>query len=350
MDKKILIISMVAIAIVSAGAVAAISMNYDPDMKTASFDGIKMKVPTDAKFTKTVAGFEDTKYGISVQTFKSTDAITNYLNSLQGAKMISVANLPANSVAFEQGDSTYILITNGKVGICVGALDKDLVVEMANSVVFPEKSNKVSHNPTIIGKHPPKIDVDFVFIKQVINKVTVNNATFNEGDLNITINNSTNLTDMQDKVNGDWDSTNDIDSTGEPIDRTDYNSDSSQVTTSSDSGIVSAPGIGLINDVMDGDSNSYDSGEIQSSDVSTSSDISNNDVASGDSGSDENTQEKLSESECRDRAESAIPSDYSISKVKHSGDSYIFEIEDEDGKSVGTVTVDSITGDVDTQL
>lgn len=350
MDKKVLIISMVAIAIVSAGAVAAISMNYDSDMKTASFDGIKMKLPTDAKFTKTVAGFEDTKYGISVQTFKSTDAMTNYLNSLEGAKMISIANLPANSVAFEQGDSTYIMITNGKLGICVGALDKDLVVEMANSVVFPEKSNKVSHNPTIIGKNPPKSDVDFVFIKQVINKVTVNNATFNEGDLNITIDNSTNLTDIQDKLNSDLDPSNDIDSTGELIDRTEYNSDSSHGASSSNRGILSAPGIGLINDMLNGGSNSYYSGESQLSDISTSSDISNDDVAGGDRGFDENTEEKLSESECRNLAESAIPSEYSISSVNQNGDSYIFEIEDEDGKSVGTVTVDSITGDVDAQL
>ncbi|MDO5847973.1 MAG: hypothetical protein Q4P18_00350 [Methanobrevibacter sp.] len=337
MDKKILIISMVAIAIVSAGAVAAISMNYDPEMKTASFDGIKMKVPVNAKFTKTVSGFEDTKYGISVQTFKSTDSMSNYLKSLHGAKMVSLANLPTNAVAFEQGDSTYILVTNGKEGICVGALDEDLDVQMANSVVFNDgQSNKVSKGPLGIGsKHQPKIDVDFIFIGKIIKQV--NNDQFNMNNLSIAVNRSNELSNLTDDANNDNNPNNDLAVDGNPIENDNYNTVNNNATDGI--GFFNSPGMELIGD-LGGNSNSYDSGDMGNDIVNPNSAISD------DSSNPDLKNDELTESECRELVENELPIDYSISDVNHEGECYIFDIEDEEGNFVGTVTVDAITGEI----
>ena len=186
MDKKILIASIVIIAVACAGAVAAVTWN-DTDMKTASFDGIKMKVPSDAKFTQTVDGFKNSEYGITVKTFDSNESMVNYLKNISTGKMTPVANQPPNSVAFIQDNITHILVTNGEEGICVGAIDQDLVVKMANSVVFSNgKHAELDKGFFGIGAKHLNPKVDFNLILAIIGQV--NNNIFNE---NIFINNIT---------------------------------------------------------------------------------------------------------------------------------------------------------------
>lgn len=307
MDKKILIASIVIIAVTCAGAVAAVTWN-DTDMKTASFDGIKMKVPADAKFTQTVDGFKNTEYGITVKTFDSNESMVNYLKNINTGKMTTVANQPPNSVAFTQDDATYILVTNGEEGICVGAIDQDLVVEMANSVVFNNgKHSELDKGFFGVGAKHMDPDVDFNLILAIIGKV--DNRVFNHDSFVSIL-----PTIVQD-------------------------SEIQQTTN--------IFGNDTISDGSDADSGSSDVGSVGSD--TGSSDSGGSDTGSSDSGSSSSTTDDsnlLSETECKKLVLEEIDNDDKISSVDHSGDTYTFNIENSDGDSCGSITIDAKTGEI----
>lgn len=199
MNKKMLTI-IVIIAVVAVSGIAVVAANYNPDMKVASFDGIKMDVPKDAKFTQTLDGFEDNKYGISVKTFKNNESMVSFLKDIKNGKMISVENQPPNSVAFKQGDSTYILVTNGNEGLCVGAVDQDLDVEMANSIEF-SNGHKAGLNKGFfgIGAQHLNFKVDFNLMKLLIKQVDTD--IFNINNYNNVLDNLENNSTSADEGN-----------------------------------------------------------------------------------------------------------------------------------------------------
>ena len=127
MNKNVAIILSIAAIFITATCVGATVINSDVDMKQNTFDGIKINVPHDTEFIQIPDGFKENTYGITIHTFKDNQSMVNFLNSLQDAKIVSLADQPPQSVAFTQGDTTNILVTNGKEGICVGASDQNLV-------------------------------------------------------------------------------------------------------------------------------------------------------------------------------------------------------------------------------
>ena len=114
MNKNVAIILSIAAIFITATCVGATVINSDVDMKQNTFDGIKINVPHDTKFIQIPDGFKENTYGITIHTFKDNQSMVNFLNSLQDAKIVSLADQPPQSVAFTQGDTTNILVTNGK--------------------------------------------------------------------------------------------------------------------------------------------------------------------------------------------------------------------------------------------
>jgi len=84
------IIFLIAIVgIIAAGVVGATLLN-NGSMKQVDFDGIKVNVPSDSNFVKTADGYADSKYGITIHTFKNNNSMVNYLKGVSGASVISL--------------------------------------------------------------------------------------------------------------------------------------------------------------------------------------------------------------------------------------------------------------------
>ena len=178
MNKNVAIILSIAAILITITCVGATVINNDGEMKQNTFDGIKINVPQDTNFIQIPNGFKENNYGITIQTFKDNQSMVNFLNGLQGAKIVSLNDQPPQSVAFTQNDTTNILVTNGKEGICVGAVDQNLVLKMANSVIFND-GHPSERNHGIMGvgqKHLDK-DKDFKLMMGLI--VLVNNTEIN---------------------------------------------------------------------------------------------------------------------------------------------------------------------------
>lgn len=366
MDKNIAIILSVAAIILTVTCVGATVINNDSEMKQDTFDGIKMNVPHDAKFIEIPGGFKENTYGITVNTFKDNQSMVNFLNGLQGAKVISLNDQPPQSVAYTQGDNTYILITNGKEGICVGAVDQKLVLKMSNSVIFSNgHPSERSHGFMSVGQKHLDKDKDFncmIGIIQLVNNPEININTYATAiattvvgtnyiidagttvNQNAVINTETtqfeNITDssgniiINDTSNGE---SSDV-SGGIPFIESD-NGDSNSGdagSSSSDSGVSpstgdNSPDISDITPDNSGSSSSGDSSSSSSDDSSSSSD---------------DEPEPYTQEECQVAAEAELGDGEQIVGVTHNGDIYIFEVVDEEGNTVTPIKVDSLTCEV----
>jgi hypothetical protein len=186
------VIFLIAIVgIITAGVVGATLLN-NGSMKQVDFDGIKVSVPADSNFVKTADGYADSKYGITINTFKNNDSVVNYLKSKSGASVIALKNQPPQSVAFTQGDDTNVLITNGVEAMAIGAKDQNLVSDMANTVVFSNHQKSAKPAPVIPAILPPphlELHHDFYLIQALL--AQVNTQEFNlaafEANINTTI-------------------------------------------------------------------------------------------------------------------------------------------------------------------
>ena len=182
------IIFLIAIVgIIAAGVVGATLLN-NGSMKQVDFDGIKVNVPSDSNFVKTADGYADSKYGITIHTFKNNDSMVNFLKGVTGASVISLKNQPPQSVAFVQGDNTNILLTNGAEGISIGAKDQGLVTDMSNSVVFSNHQKSVKPKVAVPGiAPPPHLEFNFDFDKINALVLQVNNEMLSNRTLHLWI-------------------------------------------------------------------------------------------------------------------------------------------------------------------
>lgn len=185
------VIFLIAIVgIITAGVVGATILN-NGSMKQVDFDGIKVSVPADSNFVKTADGYADSKYGITIHTFKNNDSMVNYLKGKSGASVISLKNQPPQSVAFTQGDDTNVLITNGVEAMAIGAKDQGLVSDMANTVVFSNHQKSAKPAPVFPAIVPPphlEFHHDFYLIQALM--AQINSKEFNTQIFEANINNT----------------------------------------------------------------------------------------------------------------------------------------------------------------
>ena len=185
--------SHVIFLIAIVGIIAGATMLNNGAMKQTDFDGIKVSVPADSNFVKTADGYADSKYGITIHTFKNNDSMVNYLKGKSGVSVISLKNQPPQSVAFVQGDDTNVLVTNGGEAIAIGAKDQGLVSDMANTVVFSNHQKSAKPNPVIpVISPPPHLEFhrDFYLIVPILAKI--NTKEFNTAIFETNINNTIN--------------------------------------------------------------------------------------------------------------------------------------------------------------
>ena len=89
---------IVIVGIISVGLVGANVLSNDQSMKQEVFDGIKISVPSDSNFVKTGDGvYKDSKYGVTIHTFKNNDSMINYLKNTKNSKIVPVENQPPQS-------------------------------------------------------------------------------------------------------------------------------------------------------------------------------------------------------------------------------------------------------------
>ncbi|MEE0940211.1 hypothetical protein, partial [Methanobrevibacter sp.] len=175
------------VGIISAGLVGANVLSSDQSMKQEVFDGIKISVPSDSDFVKTADGvYKDSKYGITIHTFKNNESMINYLKNTKNSKVVPVENQPPQSVAFKKGDTINILVTNGQEGVSVSSKDGGLTTKIANNVVFSD--NHKSQKPVpVLSVAPPVMEEekDFNLIMLLIADVNTNIFNLNVLQANI---------------------------------------------------------------------------------------------------------------------------------------------------------------------
>ena len=178
---------IVIVGIISVGLVGANVLSSDQSMKQEVFDGIKISVPSDSNFVKTGDGvYKDSKYGVTIHTFKNNDSMINYLKNTKNSKIVPVENQPPQSVAFKKGDTINILVTNGQEGVSVSSKDGGLTTQIANNIVFSD--NHKSQKPVpVLNVAPPTMtkDKDFNLIMLLIADVDTNIFNLNLFQLNI---------------------------------------------------------------------------------------------------------------------------------------------------------------------
>lgn len=300
MDNQVLFLLAIVI-IISLALLGVTFASNDSTLKQETFDGIRVSVPSDSNFVKTGDGaYRDSVYGITINTFKNNDSMINFLKNFKTAKVITLDNQPPQSVAFKNGDDVSILVTNGKEGVAIATKDSKLTSKIGNNVVFSnnQKSAKSSGVGVIHPRMNPKNDFDLIrdvaseVDSDVFNRdIVQENSIYVAEEYNINITNNVFL---------------------EP-------------ETSDDD---------LSSQIIDSTSDDSSSDSINFTDDSNSSD----------------TESKLSFDECENMVLGYLSGDpnLSISNYQESGDIFIFEIEDtESGEGVGTISVDSVTGDVE---
>lgn len=178
---------IVIVGIISVGLVGANVLSSDQSMKQEVFDGIKISVPSDSNFVKTGDGvYKDSKYGVTIHTFKNNDSMINYLKNTKNSKIVPVENQPPQSVAFKKGDTINILVTNGQEGVSVSSKDGGLTTQIANNIVFSD--NHKSQKPVpVLNVAPPTMtkEKDFNLIMLLIADVDTNIFNLNLFQLNI---------------------------------------------------------------------------------------------------------------------------------------------------------------------
>lgn len=281
MNKNVAIILSIAAIFITATCVGATVINSDVDMKQNTFDGIKINVPHDTKFIQIPDGFKENTYGITIHTFKDNQSMVNFLNSLQDAKIVSLADQPPQSVAFTQGDTTNILVTNGKEGICVGDSDQNLVLKMANSVIF-SNGHPSERNHGVMGVGQKHLDKDKDFNLMIGLIVLADNSEFNINLYDTAI--AATVTETNTIIDNNFNIEEDI-------------------TSDPSSENMTAP-----------------------------------------------EENNLTQEECEEMVNDYLEdTNCSISSVDENDGVYTFHIETQDGQSAGVITVDSQTGEMNTE-
>ncbi|WP_296858088.1 hypothetical protein [uncultured Methanobrevibacter sp.] len=180
-DTHVLFLILLA-GVVSIGLVGASIMSSDVTMKQEVFDGIKVSVPADSNFVKAGDGvYKDSKYGITINTFKDNSSMIDFLKNTKKSKVIPVKNQPPQSVAFKKGDTINILVTNGQEGVSVSSTDGELTAKIANNVIF--SNNHKSVKPAVIPGFRPHLDLDDDFDLMFLLLANVDTKIFNQAIL-----------------------------------------------------------------------------------------------------------------------------------------------------------------------
>ena len=387
---------IVIVGIISVGLVGANVLSSDQSMKQEVFDGIKISVPSDSNFVKTGDGvYKDSKYGVTIHTFKNNDSMINYLKNTKNSKIVPVENQPPQSVAFKKGDTINILVTNGQEGVSVSSKDGGLTTQIANNIVFSD--NHKSQKPVpVLSVAPPtmtkekdfnlimlliaNVDTKFFNINlfQAATGIVVNNFNANHAD-QVFLNNIEIITDSFSGHSNDSASDGIDHSNVDDVIITDNDNATSSAggknTTSSGDDLANEVSTKLMNDSSSSNnapsssqsspassspassspsqpasSGSSSGGAVASPSSSPSSPSSSPSSSSPSSSSSSNTP-KYSYDDCKQLVEQYLVNlkGYEIDNHEQSGDSYVFYIVDSthNDKSMGVITVDAKTGQID---
>ena len=377
------------VGIISVGLVGANVLSNDHSMKQDVFDGIKISVPSDSNFVKTGDGvYKDSKYGVTIHTFKNNDSMINYLKNTKNSKIVPVENQPPQSVAFKKGDTINILVTNGQEGVSVSSKDGGLTTQIANNIVFSD--NHKSQKPVpVLSVAPPTMtkEKDFNLIMLLIANVDTKffNINLFQAATGIVINNynEIHMNDIGIVTNqfNRYDDSINV-STSDGIDHsnaddviiTDTGNSTSAAggknTTSSGDDLANEVSTKLMNDSSSSNnapsssqsspassspassspSQPASSGSSSGGAVASPSSSPSSPSSSPSSSSSSNTP-KYSYEDCKQLVEQYLVNlkGYEIDNHDQSGDSYVFYIVDSthNDKSMGVITVDAKTGQID---
>ncbi|WP_296802010.1 hypothetical protein [uncultured Methanobrevibacter sp.] len=381
---------IVIVGIISVGLVGANVLSSDQSMKQEVFDGIKISVPSDSNFVKTGDGvYKDSKYGVTIHTFKNNDSMINYLKNTKNSKIVPVENQPPQSVAFKKGDTINILVTNGQEGVSVSSKDGGLTTQIANNIVFSD--NHKSQKPVpVLNVAPPTMtkEKDFNLIMLLIANVDTKffNINLFQANLPIIIGhyNEVHMNDIgfvfENPNAPNVDSLNDSASDG--IDHSNVDdviiTDNDNATSSAGGKNTTSSGDDLANEVSskllnDSSSSNNAPSSSQSSPASSSPASSSpsqpassgsssggavaspssspSSPSSSQSSSSSSNTPKYSYEDCKQLVEQYLVNlkGYEIDNHDQSGDSYVFYIVDSthNDKSMGVITVDAKTGQID---
>ena len=366
---------IVIVGIISAGLVGANVLSSDQSMKQEVFDGIKISVPSDSDFVKTADGvYKDSKYGITIHTFKNNESMINYLKNTKNSKVVPVENQPPQSVAFKKGDTINILVTNGQEGVSVSSKDGGLTTKIANNVVFSD--NHKSQKPVpVLSVAPPVMEEekDFNLIMLLIADVNTNIFNLNvfQKNVGIVIDNFNdlhandrfefnNFNYIYDASNSSSSNAGDHSNVDDVIINQTGNVSSAaggKNTTSSGDNLANEVSTKLLNSSSSSNnapssSPSSPASSSPSSSVSSSSASPSSSPSSPASSSPSSSStSKLTYDDCKQLVEKYLINlkTMKIDKHEQSGDSYIFYIVDssKNDKNMGTITVDAKTGKLD---
>ena len=379
---------IVIVGIISVGLVGANVLSSDQSMKQEVFDGIKISVPSDSNFVKTGDGvYKDSKYGVTIHTFKNNDSMINYLKNTKNSKIVPVENQPPQSVAFKKGDTINILVTNGQEGVSVSSKDGGLTTQIANNIVFSD--NHKSQKPVpVLSVAPPTMtkEKDFNLIMLLIANVDTKffNINLFQAATGIVINNynEIHMNDIGIVTNqfNRYDDSINV-STSDGIDHSNADdviiTDTGNSTSAAGGKNTTSSGDDLANEVStklmnDSSSSNNAPSSSQSSPASSSSASSSpsqpassgsssggavaspssspSSPSSPSSSSSSNTP-KYSYEDCKQLVEQYLINlkGYEIDKYEQSGDTYEFYIVDSthNNQDMGIITVDAKTGQLD---
>lgn len=376
---------IVIVGIISVGLVGANVLSNDQSMKQEVFDGIKISVPSDSNFVKTGDGvYKDSKYGVTIHTFKNNDSMINYLKNTKNSKIVPVENQPPQSVAFKKGDTINILVTNGQEGVSVSSKDGGLTTQIANNIVFSD--NHKSQKPVpVLNVAPPTMtkEKDFNLIMLLIADVDTNIFNLNLFQLNIVpVIDQFNEIHANQFVNiefiPDSDGVYSNDSISDSADHSNADdviiTDTGNATSAAGGKNTTSSGDDLANEVstklMNDSSSSNNAPSSSQSSPASSSPASSSPSQPASSGSSSggavaspssspsspsssssSNTPKYSYEDCKQLVEQYLINlkGYEIDKYEQSGDTYEFYIVDSthNNQDMGIITVDAKTGQLD---
>lgn len=377
-DSHILFL-IVIIGVISAGIVGATVMNSDTSMKQEVFDGITVSVPVDSEFVKVDDGvYKDAKYGITINTFKNNDSMIDFLKNSKKSKIIPLENQPPQSIAFKQGNTINLLVTNGVEGMSVSCKDGELTSKVANSIIFSnnqksQKSGGLSVGGLSIVKPQMEFKKDYnltMILLADVDTTNFNVAMFQNNTISVVDEYNSEISQEQNNfpifINN-----NEADDGGSASDVVDDNNDNVTKVVSGDDSGNSNSGSG--NELVDAFSdtvenipaqnnpassssadNSHSQPSTSSNSPSTSSSSSSNSNPSAPASSSSsnnqptnNQPQKLTVNECKNALSASLPSGYSFdTRSDDLGSSYKLYILDDKNKDAGYIVVDAKTGNL----
>ena len=360
------------VGIISAGLVGANVLSSDQSMKQEVFDGIKISVPSDSNFVKTADGvYKDSKYGVTINTFKNNESMINYLKNTKNSKVVPVENQPPQSVAFKQGDTINILVTNGQEGVSVSSKDGGLTTKIANNIVFSD--NHKSQKPVpVLSVAPPVMEEEKDFNLMMLLIADVNTNIFNlnvfQNNVGIVIDNFNdlhandrfefnNFNYIYDASNSSSSNAGDHSNVDDVIINQTGNTSSAaggKNTTSSGDNLANEVSTKLLNSSSSNNAPSSSPSSAASSSPSSSASSpssSPSSSSSSPSSSPSSSTPKYSYDDWKQVVENYVKNLKTMKIDKHdqSGDTYVFYIVDtaKNNKNMGTITVDAKTGKLD---